>query len=152
MIVVVNIQGADRVHADIKGMARRVVFTKPAMAEVGVELMRITDATFRTEGRRGGGRWKELSPKWRARKERISSGQRMLVLTGALQSSLTEAGDPNMLLEVSRDRVLFGSKLPYANTQNRVRQFTKMTYSDRTRISSIVSRYVLGRSHRRRFG
>jgi phage gpG-like protein len=44
---------------------------------------------FRSEGALGGGRWKALSPEYKAWKERKYPGRKIGVLTGALQKSMT---------------------------------------------------------------
>lgn len=84
----------------------------PALGEIADDLREMIAEQFATEGAAGGTPWAPLAastlPKTR--------GTRMGILysTGALYSSLVDAGAPGHVEELDGQQLLFGSTLPYA--------------------------------------
>lgn len=71
-------------------------------------------AQFQTEGKEGGGQWKELSPAYAGWKEAHFPGKQILQRTGDLYSSLTSPNDPNAVRREERKTLTLGSRVPYA--------------------------------------
>lgn len=103
------------VHVDArKGLAetdklvRRLQDGRPA-------LLGIVDLLLAAERERfSGARWAKVAPSTLARDARGHRDPRLMVVTGALMSSLTERGGPDQILTVTPDRLRFGTRIWYA--------------------------------------
>jgi phage gpG-like protein len=71
-------------------------------------------AQFASEGAEGGEPWAPLSAQYAGWKELHYPGKPILQRTGALESSLTSASDPNAVHIQGRKALTLGTKLPYA--------------------------------------
>jgi len=92
---------------------------KPALELVADDMMNVIDINFGSQGRRGGGSWKQLDPYTVERKTREGQLPLILIATSALRDSMTLRGDPDMDLKVTRDEIRLASNLPYANVQDK---------------------------------
>lgn len=69
---------------------------------------------FRQSGGRGTfGRWKALSPKYKAAKDLIAPGEPILVLTNRGRSSLMSATHPEHIKAITKRQAAFGTAVPY---------------------------------------
>ena len=124
-------------------MGNNAVNAKPALEKVADYMMEVMAKNFQSQGRRGGGSWKRISPGWRARKVRMGLDPRIGHATLALRKSMTKRDAPEQILSVGRTRVTLGSKLPYAKVQQRNRPYVYTLAEDRAEMVSIIRRHVL---------
>lgn len=80
------------------------------MTRIAEDMLRIEAALFSSQGRRGGGSWKRLKPDTVRRKGHAT----ILVETGHLKASLTEAGHGDNIMEVTNTTMEFGTIDPIA--------------------------------------
>jgi phage gpG-like protein len=116
---------------------------RPAFRTIAEMLFAITRTTFESQGRRGGGSWRRDSPEWLARKIRGGLDPRIGYATHSLVKSVTEPGAPGQVLVIRRNKILFGSRLPYAAAQQRQRPFIKLTAADRLHMRDIIRSYLI---------
>lgn len=143
MIYIVRALGIKQVQTKFTRMAEARLYPKPALETVASLLMRVVGQTFESQGRRGGGSWRQLSTSWIAQKQRLGLDPRIGHATLALRHSMTERGDPNQILDVTDNMVNLGSSLPYAHTQQKHRPFVKLTAYDRRAARNIIRDYLI---------
>jgi len=114
----IKVFGIQETHQMLLGGMRAVGNMKPALELVAEDMMEIVDVNFGSQGRRGGGSWKQLDDYTVERKLHDGELPLILIATSALRDSMTLRGDPNMDLKITRREVRLSSKLPYANVQN----------------------------------
>lgn len=130
---------------------------KPAMSKVADDLMGTILTQFQSQGRRGGGSWQQLSPKWARYKERKGYDPRIMYMRGRLVNSLTKRRSRNMNLKVTDAEVDLSSRLRYANVQHHgggprnlpARPLIHVVKGDEERWAEIVRRHVFKRMYRR---
>lgn len=83
----------------------------PVVAEEFYELER---EQFKSEGRKGGERWQELSPEYAGWKAARYPGTQILERTGDLMKSLTSRSDANAVYNATPTSLSLGTKLKYA--------------------------------------
>lgn len=135
----IDVLGNEEIEKKLLAMGGRVVLAEPAMHAI-VNVFRDSEQAIFARGRS----WAPNAAATIARKGRSDP----LVRSGALRRSLTEANDPNQLVEITPSSVKFGSKLWYAHfalgtTQQPKREVMKLRASDRARISGIVREWIL---------
>jgi phage gpG-like protein len=116
------------------------------MARIALDMMRITGINFSSGGRRGGGSWKRLAPSTIERKGHDT----ILVDTGALKASVTEAGAPFQILDFDKEGLNFGTDRPWAfvHQYGRVdktivaRPFLRFIDSDETKWNNWLLEYL----------
>jgi len=148
----VKIFGADEVNQMLLNGMRAANNMKPALELVADDLMEVIDINFGSQGRRGGGSWKQLDPYTVERKLHEGELPLILIATSALRDSMTLRGDPNMDLRVSRTEVSLASKLPYANVQDKgggrsdlpARPFATFLDSDVRHWARLCEDYLMG--------
>jgi phage gpG-like protein len=124
-------------------MGMAAIDAEPAMVTILHRMMEIIDATFESQGRRGGGSWKHDTQEWLERKQRLGLDPRIGHATLALRNSLTKEGEPGGDHETGPNFARVGSFLPYAETQQYNRPFIKLMKSDRAELRDIVRRYLI---------
>jgi phage gpG-like protein len=139
-------------HKEVSHKFRRVgiqaMKPKPAMEKIIDRMIEIEKTTFDSQGHRGGGSWRALSPGWAARKAAMGRDARILRSTGALYRSLTSKQSSNMIRETEGFTIKFGSKLPYAarhqHGDDRIpqRKYIDFTRTDVQGFSRIVIRHI----------
>lgn len=85
------------------------------------KLYRDIEGNFDNEGKDAGG-WEPLSKPYAAWKAKHYPGRKMLVRTGAMKQSLTFDGEkpgPEGLFEASRNALVFGTRIKYAQYHQR---------------------------------
>lgn len=110
----------------------------PAWEEMLQFFFYIEDATFLSQGRRGGGQWAEDSEDWLARKARDGLDPRINFATWALYDAMTESGAPGQIVEIMPNALKFGTDLPEAGPSQKYRTFIKPTESDRRTMAHII--------------
>jgi phage gpG-like protein len=165
------VYGAREVAEDFGELAKRVVHTRPAMEEIYLTMLDIEQEIFEKEGARGGDmKWAMLSPAWRARKIKMGGDPRILRFRGRLEASVTHYRHPDQFIRLDKDKIVFGSKLPYAKVHQKgskhlgktgrlvegiggvtvflgegtpQRKYVKFTNQDAKAFAKEVSRYVM---------
>jgi len=110
----------------------------PAWADMLEFFFWIEDATFQSQGRRGGGSWAEDSEAWQAQKAREGLDPRINFATWALYDSVTLLNAPGQVVEITPQSLRFGSSLPQAAPSQRFRTFIKPTKEDRFNMGKII--------------
>jgi phage gpG-like protein len=124
---------------------------KPALEIISEDLFRVVEATFQSQGRRGGGSWKQLSEKWAKYKEAHDLDPRILYAREYLVDSMTVRGDPAQDLRITNKTLHLGSYLPYAHLQNYgggkvpARPYIDFTEHDLRRWVKICEDYLIER-------
>jgi len=146
----VRIFGTQRVQRKLFRSQLMVGDMRPALEEVADDLMWVIGSNFSSQGRRGGGSWQKLSDERIRQKTKKGTLQRgILVDTGALHDSMTQRGDQDQILKITRNSLSLGSKLPYADVHDEgkgrmpKRQFTKIMTGDRLRWVHICEQKIM---------
>jgi hypothetical protein len=124
-------------------MGTAAIAAEPAMEAVLKRLMRIIGQTFESEGRRGGGSWKQDTEDWLLRKQRNGLDPRIGHATLALRESVSIWGADHQIRDVGPNYAKLGSDLPYADTSQRHRPFIKLTKLDKVGLRTIVRDYLI---------
>lgn len=148
----ISFTGTKRVRRKLILMGKRGSDPRQAMKMVGLYLMEITEKTFQSEGRRGGGSWQRLTPAYQRRKDKLVRPSKILHWSWRLRESLTEPGHPDMIFRVKKTGLDYGTKVPYAHRQAAVRPYPKMTKMDTVYMARIISRYIVEPFKRRGLG
>lgn len=82
-------------------------------ARVQPAFYKIEEEQFKSEGVKGGGRWKALSPAYAKRKRRLYPGKPILQASGKLYAAMTSES-PDSILIKTKDEFAVGTSLPYA--------------------------------------
>lgn len=150
MRILFEIAGDKQIERELLRVGRYAGDATPAFAAIGDLMIAETQKQFATEGHHASGGWKPLKAATLDRKRRHGLRLQILQETGALMNSLTEKGDGNMIFEPSRNQLVFGSKLPYAEVHQNPRagnplprrrplEFTEQT---RREIVKTLQRYI----------
>jgi phage gpG-like protein len=101
---------SDTLDQTLENFQASLADNSPALAAVADDLREMIAEQFATEGAASGTPWAPLAPST-LRKRR---GGSILNATGALLSSLTDAGTPGHVEDIGGQQLLFGSSVPYA--------------------------------------
>jgi len=115
----VDIQGEEKLDYSIGAISDSIGDWREVWPEVELVFYRATLGQFRTEGQRGGDRWKPLSNAYRKWKEVKYPGQPILVLTGRLRRSLTATGSEESIRVREPESLTLGTSTPYARYHQR---------------------------------
>lgn len=123
----------------------------PVMERIAVDMIRVTDLLWKSQGARGGGRWKKLAPKTIERK----GNSKILYTAGSnprytphpgedtLAKSVTRVNGPHQVLRFTRSTVEFGTDLEYGNRQFSSRPFIRFTPTDQNRWNRWIVTHVV---------
>lgn len=114
MRLVLDIAGDKQVERELLRVAGDVGDVSPALNRIVDLWIDETGQQFDTQGFHGSGGWAPLTPGYAAEKAKRFPGRGILHRTFALQQSLTDRGDPNMIVQIGRDELAWGTKVPYA--------------------------------------
>lgn len=143
MEFIIKAYNARQVATRFERMGFAAVAARPAMETVAEMMMRIFGTVFESQGRRGGGSWKQDSVKWLLEKQRNGLDPRIGHATLALRRSLSEPGAEHQILEITDTRVHLSTDLPYAGTEQRHRPFIKFTQRDKFAMRRVVRDYLI---------
>jgi phage gpG-like protein len=110
----IRVFGDEIVSRKLRHGARTAVNMEPALQDVADDMMEVVFATFMSQGRRYGGSWAAIDPKWVARKAKKGWDTRILLAQNFLIDSWTNRGDENQHLDVDGKRIVLDSTLDYA--------------------------------------
>lgn len=121
----------------------------PAFEAIAALMMTETREQFASEGGHASGGWAPLKPATVAAKQRGGFRPEILRRTDNLLHSLTIKGDPNQVLEITGQSLLFGSSLPYAEYHQTgtatmpMRRPLAFTQQARVGMTKILQRWIL---------
>jgi phage gpG-like protein len=138
-----EIFGDKIVERNLQVMGRSALDARPALNRIADIIMDAVDMNFESQGRRGGGSWKRVSPGWQARKVREGLDPRIGHATLALRDSMTSRRDPDNVTIITRQRLSIGSNLVYAEPQNVKRPFTTLIEPDMVRIRRTLINHLM---------
>ncbi len=111
---VFEIAGDRLIERELLRFGERTLNASPVFESIADFMMGEEREQFDTEGAYASGGWQPLKEETLRRKAQLELDPRILHATLALERSLTERGDPNQVLEVSADGLVFGSSRPGA--------------------------------------
>jgi phage gpG-like protein len=134
------------------GMMDAAVDLRPVMDDIYWDMANATTVMFTSEGRRGGGSWRDTLEK--TKEKRIKMGYKplpILNMSGRLASSATEPLHPEHHRDVGKDSVEIGTSVPYAATHQLGRPSKNITRRpflvfyefDRIRWAKMISRFLI---------
>jgi phage gpG-like protein len=146
-----KVMGIDRAKGMLLGAMGAVGHMAPAMEIVADDMMRVVGINFSSQGRRGGGSWKQDDPAWVARKIEYGASPLILQMWGYLYRSMTVRGEADQRLVVTDEGVELASELPYANVQDKgggpnniwARPFATFIDTDLVRWTEICEQYIM---------
>lgn len=121
----------------------------PALKAIVGVMRDETRKQFNTEGGHASGGWAPLAPSTVAAKRRGGYRPEILRRTDALMRSLTVAGDPNEVVEIGKQELTFGSRLPYADLHqtgtHRMPKRPPLQFTEEAKrtIVKVLQRYVI---------
>ena len=126
---------------------QRATHLKPVLDLVADDMMRIEGEVFMSQGRRGGGSWKQLAPSTARQKGNTT----ILYDTGDLFRSLTRKKAKYQILEYDEAGVELGTRRPWAyvhqfgDRRGHVpkREFIRVTDYDTARWSQWLMEYLM---------
>ena len=139
----VEAQGIKQAQLRFNRMGAAAVDMSPAFRRIAIFMMAIEEEVFQSQGRRGGGSWKQLTPDWLERKAKLGWDPRINIARGDMMNSVTIWGAKGQRLDIWPDRMYFGSRLPQAEPSQKYRPFMKFTVADRERFTQIIGERFL---------
>jgi phage gpG-like protein len=107
--------GVREIADDLEALGHRAINTRPIMEEIYLTILDIEEEIFDTQGiRLGGLKWPAITLQWRFAKAKRGADPRILHASGRLRDSVTKYRHPDQHVRIERDKIVFGSKLPYA--------------------------------------
>lgn len=149
MKIEAKIFGATVVKASMNRAGFAAEHAMPALLNVARYIYYVEATIFQSQGRRGGGSWKKLSPEWSFRKRVASLDPRIMIATGDLLKAMTQHGAAHQIFQVDDGQLVMGTTLPYAHRHQYGRggmprrSFVKITVQDRDNMRGIVRRHIM---------
>lgn len=143
MSLEVIVQGDRTFRRKMERAAFSVSNAEPFLHVVMDDIERIERALFSSQGRRGGGSWRGLSPETIAAKVRKSQDPRINIATGALLHSVSDQHAEYAVREVTRSSLRFGTTAPGAKQSQMHRPIFKFTRFDRARWAKWWGEYIV---------
>lgn len=135
----VTAMGIKQASKRFNRMGAQALDMTPAFGRIATLIFEIERATFDGQGRRGGGSWRQDSPEWLARKIRNGLDPRINHATLALRDSMTVLGAAHQQFEITKNSVIVGTDLPYADITQKNRPFIDFTQSDVASMRNIIT-------------
>ena len=111
-----HVHGEDRVVTELLRFGDRAGDARPALREVLREMREAVDDRFASEGR---GDWPALAESTLRAKVAAGLPTQILVATSEMRDSLTQEGHGSGFDIIERDRLIFGSDVPYGMLHQR---------------------------------
>lgn len=151
MRVTIRQQGVKRVETRFNRMGAAAADARPALSRVADYIFRMEAALFRSQGRRGGGSWRQVTEEWMDRKMKNpqTADARILHGSGLLRRAASVRGAAHQTLEIDRDRLNYGVNLPYARAHLEGRghmprrPWIKVTKRDRQAMAKMVQDHLM---------
>lgn len=154
----VDLGSVHKVAGEIKKLGNNARHNSEVLHLILLDMMKVEEAVFRSQGRRGGGSWKRLKDSTKEKK----GMSKILYTAGAnpnyssygddtLVKSLTEEDAPFQISDTSNNTVLFGTSRPWAavhqsGSEKRsipARPFLRFTNYDMARWSRMLEAHLL---------
>ena len=119
-----------------------------AMGEISRDIFKTTKQNFILKG---SGQYPPLSPAYAKFKERVKPGRPILVFSGALRDSVTGTGNSDTILNIGKQSLIQGTKVPYARfiqegtAKMPLRKFLFIDNAQSLRFTRIIADYVESR-------
>lgn len=145
MRIDVQVNGQDTAAQMLSRQGARAQAPQRALNVIAARLI----ALQRQRLSRGQGGLKRLAPSTLERKRRQHLDPRPLRATGTLIRSVTERGAPEQRLDISKDELVFGTKVYYARFHqfgegNPRRRVLNLTPKQREPIAQIIADFLMG--------
>lgn len=140
----VDVIGAKTVSKNFYRLGNRLVDARPAFRRILEYVFEVETSVFNSQGRRGGGSWKKLSPAWVKRKADLGLDPRIGHATLAMRNALTKPNQDNQMIKIQKQQLIFAVSLPYIKTQQKNRPVIKMSKNDTAHIRGIMTNHLMG--------
>lgn len=123
--ITLDLFGDVQLDRELLRTTERVDDLRPAYRHIARDLRRWEHQLFMTRGRSGGEPWPALLPQTVASKRRSrrphvrANAERVLIASGRLHDSLTDAGDSEHIEDIDRTTFRFGTRVPYGRFHQR---------------------------------
>jgi hypothetical protein len=136
--------GTEQVNEKFNAMGVRASNAAPFFTEVLIpDMERIEEQMFMSQGRRGGGSWKMLSPGRVKQKAAQGLDPRINIATFNLLQSLVDSEEPDAVRKVTGWKLTFGSVARGAVQSQKFRPIVRFTKFDRVRWARWLGEYVV---------
>lgn len=112
--IIIESFGVNFLQRALLRIGTRAVASAPALEAIATLMIESERQQFETEGGHASGGWAPLAASTIEKKAKEGLDPRILHATLQLQSSLTERGNPEMILEVAPGFIRFGTTTPHA--------------------------------------
>lgn len=134
----IRIVGALAYRRQLLRGAQAALAPTEALDRIADDVLRVVGINFTSQGRRGGGSWKDITEKWEQRKLREGKDSRILIATGTLMRSVSVRGAPFQDLDISGNEISLDTTLSYADMQAAERPYYSVIPSDRDRWAGMI--------------
>lgn len=141
--IVVRAMGIKVVSTKFTRMGQKAADARPVWPLVAQVLRNAMGKNFTSQGRRGGGSWRQDSEDWLLRKARAGLDPRIGFATGALYAAVSDEKSQDSHLITTRTTMDLEIDLPYAARFDADRPFTKTTVGDRAEMRMIIRNHIL---------
>jgi len=142
-MITIRVRGHVRAANYVGAMGRRAGNLRPIFMIIQQDFRRIQRDQFASQGRRGGGgRWKDISDKWRNYKMSQGFDPRILHMTHALVDSLTKPRARGAYFRIRGDSMAMGTTIPYAAILDPERPIIGVRYTDEVQWADWMGVYI----------
>lgn len=107
-----TVDGVPQVSRAFNRVTDHISDLREVWDEVQVEFYKIEEEQFKSEGAKGNGKWKALTPAYAKRKAKLYPGKPILQATGRLYEAMTSETADSAVVK-TKDEFGIGSTLPY---------------------------------------
>jgi phage gpG-like protein len=142
-MITIRVRNHMRAANYVGKMGRRAGNMRPVFMVIQQDFRRIQRDQFATQGRRGGGgRWKDISDKWRNYKISRGFDPRIMHMTHALVDSLTKPLARGAYFRIRGNTMIMGTTLPYAAILDPERPIIGVRYQDEAEWADWMAIYI----------
>lgn len=144
-----DIAGDRQIARELLRVGEHAEDAAPAFRNIADYFRDLEREQFRSEGGSGSGGWPPLAASTLLRKAKLGQPQNILVASGDLRDSLTDAGDEQHIEDVSHDGLLFGTRDPKAKYHQHgtsrmpQRRPVELSETERRHTLRILQRWVM---------
>ena len=145
-----DLLGERQVRRRLEQFSVLVNSAEPAWLAIAEDFLRLERRQFGSEGEAGSGGWAPLSPAYGAWKAVRYPDSPLLQKSGALVNSLTWAGAPGQVRDITPFSVTLGTSVPYARLHQDgtptmpQRRPIELTEADKVRWVEILQAWIVG--------
>jgi hypothetical protein len=150
-----SVAGEQQIDRGFQRLVDSVEDLRPAWPDIADDFLEMEARQFDTQGGSGSGGWTPLSARYARRKAVVAPGATILVLSGRMRRSLTQAGGEHVRRE-ERHELTLGTTVrsaegaPYplfhqkGTSRMPMRKPIELAESDRRRWTRLLHRYAVG--------